>query len=128
MMCRDLSSELNHFDLQKELELKQVLIDYATRQLERHEKVKTNLFYTSFLRNNFDVFLRLFFSFRQCQGKWFAMKFLLDTVVAPNNRAVEFSKQQMTSSSDHSATSCHDNSIPTINEGTYVSCANITYF
>ena len=39
MMCRDLSSELNQFDLQKELELKQVLMDYATRQLERHEKV-----------------------------------------------------------------------------------------
>ena len=40
MMCRDLSSELNQFDLQKELELKQVLMEYATRQLERHEKVE----------------------------------------------------------------------------------------
>ena len=39
MMCRDLSSELNQFDLQKELELKQILMDYAARQLERHEKV-----------------------------------------------------------------------------------------
>ena len=63
MMCRDLSSELNQFDLQKELELKQVLMDYATRQLERHEKVKNqkNLFYTSF--KQFDMFLQLFFSF-----------------------------------------------------------------
>ena len=40
MMCRDLSSELNQFDLQKELELKQILMDYASRQLERHEKVR----------------------------------------------------------------------------------------
>ena len=40
MMCRDLSSELNQFDLQKELEMKQILMDYATRQLERHEKVR----------------------------------------------------------------------------------------
>ena len=39
MMCSDLSSELNQFDLQKELELKQILMDYAARQLERHEKV-----------------------------------------------------------------------------------------
>ena len=39
MMCRDLSSKLNQFDLQKELELKQILMDYAARQLERHEKV-----------------------------------------------------------------------------------------
>lgn len=39
MMCRDLSSELNQFDLQKELELKQILMEYAARQLERHEKV-----------------------------------------------------------------------------------------
>lgn len=40
MMCRDLSSELNLFDLQKELELKQILMEYAARQLERHEKVQ----------------------------------------------------------------------------------------
>ena len=42
MMCRDLSSELNQFDLQKELEMKQILMDYATRQLERHEKVRSS--------------------------------------------------------------------------------------
>jgi hypothetical protein len=82
MMCRDLSSELNQFDLQKELELKQILMDYAARQLERHEK---------------------------CQGKWFAMKFLLDTVVTPDNRAVEFSKQQ-------SSPGSHED-MPTISEG-----------
>ena len=40
MMCRDLSDELSQFDLHKEKELKQVLLDYAAAQLERHEKVK----------------------------------------------------------------------------------------
>ena len=40
MMCRDLSGELSHFDLQKEMELKQILMEYASRQLERHEKVR----------------------------------------------------------------------------------------
>ena len=40
MMCRDLSDELSHYDLQKEKELKQVLLDYTAAQLERHEKVQ----------------------------------------------------------------------------------------
>ena len=40
MMCRDLSDELSQFDLHKEKELKQVLLDYAAAQLERHEKVR----------------------------------------------------------------------------------------
>lgn len=39
MMCNELAEELSHFDLQKEKELKQVLVDYAGAQLERHEKV-----------------------------------------------------------------------------------------
>lgn len=39
MMCQELSSELAQFDLQKEQELKQALLDYAAAQLERHEKV-----------------------------------------------------------------------------------------
>ena len=39
MMCQDLTDELAQFDLQKEKELKQILLDYATAQLERHEKV-----------------------------------------------------------------------------------------
>ena len=39
MMCRDLAGELAHFDLQKEKELKQVLLEYTAAQLERHEKV-----------------------------------------------------------------------------------------
>ncbi len=39
MMCHDLSDELAQFDLQKEKELKQILLDYASAQLERHEKV-----------------------------------------------------------------------------------------
>ena len=39
MMCRDMTEELAHFDLQKEKELKQVLLEYTAAQLERHEKV-----------------------------------------------------------------------------------------
>ena len=43
------------------------------------------------------------------------MKFLLDAVVAPDNRALEFGKQQsMTASAD--VASNHDN-LPTISEG-----------
>lgn len=83
MMCRDLSDELSQFDLHKEKELKQVLLDYAAAQLERHEKF---------------------------QGKWFAMRYLLDTPILPEKRAIQFSngptdataatnaKQQLTSS------------------------------
>ena len=40
MMCRDMTEELAHFDLQKEKELKQVLLEYIAAQLERHEKVE----------------------------------------------------------------------------------------
>ena len=40
MMCREMAGELAHFDLQKEKELKQVLLEYTAAQLERHEKVK----------------------------------------------------------------------------------------
>lgn len=39
MMCKDMAEELAHFDLQKEKELKQVLLEYTAAQLERHEKV-----------------------------------------------------------------------------------------
>ena len=39
MMCQDLSEELAHFDFQKEKELKQALVDYASAQQKRHEKV-----------------------------------------------------------------------------------------
>ena len=43
MMCHDLSAELAQFDLQKEKEFKQMLLDYAAAQLEKHEKVSSNL-------------------------------------------------------------------------------------
>ncbi len=39
MMCSELAEELSFFDLQKEKEIKQILLDYAASQLERHEKV-----------------------------------------------------------------------------------------
>ena len=40
MMCQDLSNELAQFDLLKEQELKQILLAYATAQLEGQEKVR----------------------------------------------------------------------------------------
>ena len=43
MMCHDLSAELAQFDLQKEKEFKQMLLDYAAAQLEKHEKVSSTL-------------------------------------------------------------------------------------
>ena len=43
MMCHDLSAELAQFDLQKEKEFKQMLLGYAAAQLEKHEKVSSNL-------------------------------------------------------------------------------------
>ena len=43
MMCHDLSAELAQFDLQKEKEFKQMLLDYAAAQLEKHEKVSSSL-------------------------------------------------------------------------------------
>ena len=43
MMYRDMAEELAYFDLQKEKELKQVLLEYTTAQLERHEKVRIAL-------------------------------------------------------------------------------------
>lgn len=42
MMCHDLSAELAQFDLQKEKEFKQMLLDYAAAQLEKHEKVSSS--------------------------------------------------------------------------------------
>lgn len=45
MMCHDLAEELSHFDLQKELEMKQVLVDYASAQKEKHEKVYIIVFF-----------------------------------------------------------------------------------
>eukprot|EP00731_Ephydatia_muelleri_P012936 Em0007g246a len=63
MMCKDLSEELAQFDLRKETELKQVMVDYATAQLEKHEKFR---------------------------GKWFAMKYLLDADIKPEVRAIKF--------------------------------------
>ena len=41
MMCRELTTELAHFDLRKEHELKQVFQEFAAAQLEKHEKVTT---------------------------------------------------------------------------------------
>ena len=50
MMCHDLSAELAQFDLQKEKEFKQMLLDYAAAQLEKHEKVSSASMVASFPR------------------------------------------------------------------------------
>ena len=39
MMYENLSNELDHFDYQKELELRGIFIDYTTLKFEHYEKV-----------------------------------------------------------------------------------------
>uniref|UniRef100_A0A1X7TJN8 Uncharacterized protein n=1 Tax=Amphimedon queenslandica TaxID=400682 RepID=A0A1X7TJN8_AMPQE len=60
MICRDLSDELAQFDLRKEQELGQVFLDLAAGQIEK------------------------------LQGKWYAMKLLLDTPIKPSLRTIQF--------------------------------------
>ncbi|CAB3977578.1 NADH dehydrogenase [ubiquinone] iron-sulfur 7, mitochondrial, partial [Paramuricea clavata] len=42
MMYENLSNELYHFDYQKELELREIFIEYTTLKFEQYEKVKRN--------------------------------------------------------------------------------------
>lgn len=39
MMCQDLSNELDHFDLRKERELREILMEYSDLRSEHFEKV-----------------------------------------------------------------------------------------
>jgi hypothetical protein len=76
MMCKDLSEELALFDLQKEVELKRVFMDFAESQLDKNEKL---------------------------QGKWFAMQCLLDNPIKSTPRAIQFvSNSTKQSNDDHS--------------------------
>ncbi|EDO49348.1 predicted protein [Nematostella vectensis] len=59
--CQDLAFELSHFDLRKEMELREVLIEYSSLRSEHYEKV---------------------------QSKWFGVKFMVEAQIAADVRAV----------------------------------------
>ncbi|KXJ07046.1 hypothetical protein AC249_AIPGENE7382, partial [Exaiptasia diaphana] len=61
-LCQDLTSELSHFDLRKESELRDVLIEYSTLKSEHFEKV---------------------------QSKWFGVKFMVEAPISSDVRAVK---------------------------------------
>ena len=44
MMCNGLANELAHFDLRKETELKQFLLEFADNKLEVCDKVNKHIF------------------------------------------------------------------------------------
>ena len=52
-----MAEELAHFDLQKEKELKQVLLEYTAAQLERHEKVHGNVTVVITIMHNYNDIL-----------------------------------------------------------------------
>ena len=87
MMCRELTTELAHFDLRKEHELKQVFQEFAAAQLEKHEKVTTP--HHSVLCYSTPPSL-------QYQGKWYAMRCMLDAPINPLLRAIQFVSDQPT--------------------------------
>ena len=51
-MCRDLSSELAHFDWRKEVELREILIEYSALRSEHFEKVCTRRITANFSLSN----------------------------------------------------------------------------
>lgn len=62
MMCQDLSNELDHFDLRKERELREILMEYSALRSEHFEKV---------------------------QSKWFGVKFMVEAPISVDVRAVK---------------------------------------
>ncbi|XP_028393564.1 sorting nexin-7-like isoform X2 [Dendronephthya gigantea] len=63
MMYKNLSDELYHFDYQKELELREIFIEYTTLKFEHYEKVKS---------------------------KWEAAIVMTETMLSRDNRAIVF--------------------------------------
>ncbi|XP_031568658.1 uncharacterized protein LOC116303273 isoform X2 [Actinia tenebrosa] len=61
-LCQDLKFELSHFDLRKESELREVLIEYTTLKSEHFEKV---------------------------QSKWFGVKFMVEAPISSDIRAIK---------------------------------------
>ncbi|KAK3751145.1 hypothetical protein QZH41_015475 [Actinostola sp. cb2023] len=61
-LCLDLTHELSHFDLRKESELREVLIEYSTLKSEHFEKI---------------------------QSKWFGVKFMVEAPISSDIRAVK---------------------------------------
>lgn len=63
MMYENLSQELDHFDYQKEIELREIFIEYTTLKEEHYEKVKS---------------------------KWYAATVMAETKILRENRAIVF--------------------------------------
>lgn len=61
-LCKDLSSELAHFDWRKEVELREILVEYSALRSEHFEKV---------------------------QSKWFGVKLMVEAPVAAEVRAIK---------------------------------------
>ncbi|PFX33212.1 Sorting nexin-7 [Stylophora pistillata] len=61
-LCKDLSSELAHFDWRKEVELREILIEYSELRSEHFEKV---------------------------QSKWFGVKLMVEAPIAAEVRAIK---------------------------------------
>ncbi|XP_074623823.1 uncharacterized protein LOC141881836 isoform X2 [Acropora palmata] len=61
-LCKELSSELAHFDWRKEVELREILIEYSALKSEHFEKV---------------------------QSKWFGVKLMVEAPVAAEARAIK---------------------------------------
>ena len=116
MMCRELTAELAHFDLRKEHELKQVFQEFAAAQLEKHEKVNHHYHekesvcdYALSLPPSLCLSPSLHLSLSlspsvylplppsiQYQGKWYAMRCILDAPINPILRAIQFVSDQST--------------------------------
>lgn len=118
-MCRHLSSELHDFDIRKEQELKQVLIEYAESRFDVFEKV--GLLLRFYILNQFrqvenlyvvcisgaSKFLEQYLLEKNCspwknfkksvsfhslqmQSKWFGVKLILESEIVPSLRAIDF--------------------------------------
>ncbi|XP_065054075.1 uncharacterized protein LOC135682911 isoform X3 [Rhopilema esculentum] len=59
-ICKHLSEELQNFDISKELDLKELLIDFADGNFQHYEKL---------------------------QSKWYGVRIMLDAEISPNKRA-----------------------------------------
>ena len=51
-VCKYLAPELDHFDLRKEKELREILIDYSTTKAEHYEQVGFTVFEVSSSKND----------------------------------------------------------------------------
>lgn len=118
-MYENLSNELSHFDYQKELELRDIFIEYTTLKFEHYEKVmlnnSSNTIYAnnlylamkicnpSFKRRNLEPYYLPMYKMtvfnpikfhRQVKSKWEAATVMTEMKLSRENRAIAFSWQQ----------------------------------